>query len=261
LTSSSSSYVRTLKRIRQDKTNYHKRAAVLIGRHSFISVKVSDQNVATQILKATPTGDMVITSCHSRELLKHGWKGSLNNLPACYLTGLLLGKKALDKGVSKAVLYIGNDRFTSRVAACLKGITEAGVNVPVSDESLPPDDRTSGEHIAKYAESLSSDSDRYNSTFSLLLKNGLKPESYPEHVEEVREKIAGPRKEVKEPTGEKETAADSEQKVKEEKGKAKKPAGKQEQQKEKSKAKGGQKDSSAQDKSKKTDKKEKDKSQ
>jgi large subunit ribosomal protein L18 len=184
-------YVQTLKRIRSDKTNYRKRAALLIGRHSFVTVKVSDQNVAAQVLKPTPTGDIVIASAHSRELAKQDWKGAFNNLPACYLTGLLMGKKMLEKGVKNAVLYIGKDHFTSRVAACLKGIVDSGVTMPVSEESLPPEERITGRHIAKYASTLKEDQEEYNSRFSAILKNGLKPEDYPTHFEEVRSKISG----------------------------------------------------------------------
>ena len=184
-------YVQTLKRIRSDKTNYHKRAALLIGRHSFVTIKVSDQNVATQVIKPTATGDLVITSAHSKGLVKQGWKGALNNLPACYLTGLLLGKKAQEKNVQNVVLYIGKDHFTSRVAACLRGIYDSGVNIPVSEDSLPPDDRVSGKHIAEYADTLKEDQERYNSRFSAILKNGLKPEQYPDHFEEIKNKISG----------------------------------------------------------------------
>jgi large subunit ribosomal protein L18 len=184
-------YVQTLKRIRSDKTNYRKRAALLIGRHSFVTVKVSDQNVAAQVLKPTPTGDIVIASAHSRELAKQDWKGAFNNLPACYLTGLLMGKKTLEKGVKNAVLYIGKDHFTSRVAACLKGIVDSGVTMPVSEESLPPEERITGRHIAKYASTLKEDQEEYNSRFSAILKNGLKPEDYPTHFEEVTSKISG----------------------------------------------------------------------
>ncbi len=184
-------YVHTLKRIRSDKTNYRKRAALLIGRHSFVTVKVSDQNVVTQVIKPTPTGDIVIASAHSRELAKHGWKGAFNNLPACYLTGLLLGKKALEKGIKNAVLYIGKDHFTSRVAACLKGIVDSGVSMPISEESLPDDERITGQHIAEYAGMLKENQEEFNSRFSALLKNGLNPEEYPSHFEEVSTKISG----------------------------------------------------------------------
>jgi len=229
-------YVKTLKRIRLDKTNYHRRAALLIGRHSFVTVKVSDQNVATQVLKPTSTGDIVIASAHSRGLVKHGWKGTFNNLPACYLTGLVLGKRALEKGVENAVLYIGKDHFTSRVAACLKGIVESGVKIPVSDDSLPPEERIAGKHIADYASTLKENEQQYNSRFSSILKNGLKPEDYPAHFEEVRNKISGtqklaapkPVKAEESPAGEEEVAVKEEKKKKaapkQKKEKSKKPA-------------------------------------
>jgi large subunit ribosomal protein L18 len=184
-------YVSTLKRIRVDKTNYRKRAALLIGRHSFVTIKVSDQNVATQVLKPTPTGDMVIVSAHSRELANQGWKGAFNNLPACYLTGLLLGKKAFEKGIKNIVLYIGKDHFTSRVAACLKGIIDSGINMPVSKDSFPLEERISGQHIADYANALKENTEEYNFRFSNLLKAGLNPADYPSHFEEIRSKISG----------------------------------------------------------------------
>ncbi|MEO9321237.1 MAG: 50S ribosomal protein L18 [Nitrososphaera sp.] len=229
-------YVRTLKRIRQDKTNYRKRAALILGRHSFVTIKVSDQNVAAQLLKPTQNGDLVLTSAHSRELEKSGWKGSLNSLPACYLTGLLLGTKALAKGTSNAILYIGKDKFTSRVAACLRGVVDAGIKIPVSEDSLPEDDRITGRHIADYASALKQNQDEYNSRFSTLLKNGLNPENYPAHFEEVRFKISGKPstmkpKEAKEDKaskkgkeGKKEQAAGGKPKEKAEKGEKKSEA-------------------------------------
>lgn len=213
-------YVRTLKRIRSDKTNYRKRAAVIIGRHSFVTVKVTDQNVAAQMLKTTPTGDLVVASVHSRELAKQGWKGSMNSLPACYLTGLLLGKKAQEKGTNKAILYSGKDHFTTRVAACVKGVADSGVNIPMSEESFPDGDRISGQHIADYANALKANQEEYNSRFSALIKNGLKPEDYPSHFEEVRFKISGKAAEPKPKKEKKEAPAKEEKASKEKKEKA-----------------------------------------
>ena len=184
-------YVHTLKRIRQRKTNYRKRSGILIGRRPFIITKISGQNISAQALKPTLTGDIVIASAHSRELIRHGWKGSMNSMPACYLTGLLLGKKSIQKGATNAVLYTGNNPFTTKVAACLKGIVDSGINIPVSKESLPGDDRVSGEHIAKYANLLKDSEEKYNSRFSALLKQGLRPEDYPVHFEEIRMRISG----------------------------------------------------------------------
>ena len=183
-------YNLTLKRTRQRKTNYRKRAALLLNRSYFIVAKISDQNVSCQVLKPTIKGDIVICSAHSRELRKYGWKGSMNSLPACYLTGFLLGKKSIANATNNAILYTGTGSFTSRVAACLKGILAAGVNVPVSEDNLPTDDRTSGKHIAEYAKILKADEAKYNSMFSMVIKEGLKPEDYPSHFESIKNKIS-----------------------------------------------------------------------
>lgn len=186
------SYLRTLKRIRNNKTNYRKRTALLISKQDFITIKISNQNVQAQIARPEIVGDAVSTSVHSRELARYGWKGSLNNIPACFLIGLLLGKKAKEKRVQKAVLYTGNNQFTSRIAACLKGIIEAGVHIPVSKDSFPHESRLNGQHIAQYAEKIKTEGiEKYNARFSLLLRQGLEPENYQTHIEEVATKILG----------------------------------------------------------------------
>lgn len=179
-------YINTIKRIRQHRTNYRKRAAILVGRHHFITIKVTNQNILTRLLDPDIKGDKVLATAHSRELVKQGWNGSLNSLPACYLTGILLGKKCLEKNFDSGVLYIGLNPFTSRVAACLKGIVDAGVHVPASEDSFPEQDRLDGNHIADYAKLLQEDKSKYESRFSLLLKNGLKPEDYPAHVQKIK---------------------------------------------------------------------------
>ena len=184
------SYHPMLKRNRQKKTNYRKREALLISRRSFITVKISDQNVICQVLKPTPAGDVVISSVHSRELKKYGWKGSMNSLPACYLIGFLLGKKSMEKGTTSAILYTGKDAFTSRIAASLKGMIDAGFNVPVSEDIYPTDERIRGKHIAEYAKILKEDQEKYKIRFSRLLKDGLEPEDYPSHFEATRNSIS-----------------------------------------------------------------------
>jgi large subunit ribosomal protein L18 len=184
------SYVHTLKRIRTHKTNYRKREALLISKQDFVTIKISNQNIIAQVLKPEIQGDIVRVSTHSRELRRYGWKGSLNSLPACFLVGLVLGRKALEKGVDKAVLYIGNKPFTSRIAACMKGIVQAGINIPISSESYPTEHRLNGQHIAEYAHKIKTeDINKYNKYFSSLLKDGLVPENYQSHVEEITARI------------------------------------------------------------------------
>ena len=120
---------------------------MLMGKRDFITVNITNENTQVQILKPGMEGDKVVASAHSRYLLEKGWKGSRKSVPAAYLTGYLAGKKALGQGAKDAILYTGTRRYTQRMAAALKGVIDAGVEVPANDETFPPEDRINGEHL------------------------------------------------------------------------------------------------------------------
>ena len=140
-------YSKILRRLREEKTNYRKRGTMLMGKRDFIAVTISNQNTQVQILTPGMTGDKVVSSAHSRYLLEKGWKGSRKSVPAAYLTGYLAGKKALGQGAKDAILYTGTKRYTQRMAAALKGVIDAGLQVPANEETFPPEDRINGEHL------------------------------------------------------------------------------------------------------------------
>ena len=141
-------YSKILRRLREEKTNYKKRSSMLMGKRDFITVNITNENTQVQILKPEMTGDRVIASAHSRYLIKKGWKGSRKNIPAAYLTGYLAGKKAMTQGAKDAILYTGTRRYTQRMAAALKGVMDAGVQIPADSETFPTDDRINGNHLA-----------------------------------------------------------------------------------------------------------------
>ena len=118
-----------------------------MGKRDFITVNITNENTQVQILKPDMTGDRIISSAHSRYLLDKGWKGSRKSVPAAYLTGYLAGKKALSQGAKDAILYTGTRKYTQRMAAALKGVIDAGVEVPANEETFPSDDRINGEHL------------------------------------------------------------------------------------------------------------------
>jgi len=140
-------YSNILRRLREEKTNYKKRGTLLIGKRDFITVNITNENTQVQVLKPGMTGDKVIASAHSSYLLKKGWKGSRKSIPAAYLTGYLAGKKAIGNGAKDAILYTGTRKYTQRMAAALKGVVDAGVQVPADSETFPSNDRINGEHL------------------------------------------------------------------------------------------------------------------
>lgn len=140
-------YSKILRRLREEKTNYRRRRAMLMGKKDFITVKISNENMLVQIHAPELAGDKVIASAHSRFLLKNGWKGSRKSVSAAYLTGYFAGKKAMDKGVKDAILYSGTDSYTQRMAAALKGVIDAGMQIPANSETFPSDERINGQHL------------------------------------------------------------------------------------------------------------------
>jgi len=180
------------RRRREGKTDYKARKALVLYGKPRLVARSTVKNFVAQIIMAKPLGDEVIASAFSRELKKFGWKAPLGNVPAAYLTGLLCGLKAKAKGVEVANLDIGLAAPTkgSKIFAALSGVLDAGVAVPHDEEKIVKE-RLKGEHIAKYAKSLGTDSEEYAAKFSEYLEAKLAPEKLPEHVAKVKADIIG----------------------------------------------------------------------
>ena len=178
------------RRRREGVTNYYKRRKLLLSGKPRLVVRVTNRYVIAQIIEAKPQGDVTLVSAHSGELSKFGWKGGTKNTSAAYLVGLLVGLRALQKGVREAVLDIGLRRATrgARLFAAAKGAIDAGLNVPLGEEVVPDDDRIAGKHVAEYARLLK-EAGKSEVVFSHHLKRGLDPEKLPENFEEVKSRI------------------------------------------------------------------------
>jgi len=197
----SPSYRVPFRRRREGKTNYRLRKALVLSRLPRLVVRRTLKHINIQIVKAEASGDKVIVSAYSRELAKtYGWQGSSGNVPAAYLTGLLCGLRAVAHGVKKTVLDLGlqSPSRGARVFAALKGVLDAGVAVPHSENVLPDETRISGKHVVDYASQLSSNPDIYQKKFSNHLSRGLRPEQLSEHFSLIKEKIKSSFEEEKE---------------------------------------------------------------
>jgi large subunit ribosomal protein L18 len=188
----SSKYVPVFRRRRIGATDYRARKKIITSSVPLLAVRVSSKNVSAQFVRPKVGGDEVLSAAHSRNLKKLGWNGSPKSVPACYLLGLLAGKKAREGGVEKAFLYSGLSRFVngSRVAAVVKGVKDSGIEIPMSDEAVPSEDRLTGKVAAEYAKSLlAGDKEKYSRVYSGLLRTGFKPEAYVENASAIKQVI------------------------------------------------------------------------
>jgi large subunit ribosomal protein L18 len=119
-------------------------------------VRVTLRNVSVQLIDYDPKGDRVVVVAHSRELAEMGWDQATGNIPAAYLTGFLAGRRAKQKGLSNAVLDIGLKEPTkgSGVFAALKGMVDAGLEIPHGKDVLPSKERLMGKHIGDDVEKM-----------------------------------------------------------------------------------------------------------
>ena len=180
------------RRRREGKTNYYKRREMIKSKRPRLVVRKTNYRIIAHITTASPIGDITHVYASSDELRGFGWKGSLKCTSAAYLTGLLIGYKALLKGFKEAIIDIGLHRPTkgARVFAVLKGALDAGLKIPYGEEILPDEDRIKGVHIAEYAKKLKSENpELFKKRFSKYLENGLDPEKLPEHFEYVKARI------------------------------------------------------------------------
>ncbi|MBI2666296.1 50S ribosomal protein L18 [Candidatus Woesearchaeota archaeon] len=137
------------RRVREHKTNYRKRRSLLMSGIPRLVVRFTNQRVIGQITTTSAQGDKVLVATDSFALRKHGWKYSCKNIPATYLVGIALAKKALSKGQKKAILDVGfkSPLKKSKLYAFLKGVLDGGLGVPCGEGVFPEEKRISGTHI------------------------------------------------------------------------------------------------------------------
>ena len=140
------------KRRRNGETDYRRRMRMLRGGSARAVVRVTNTQTICQLVDYETSGDKVTVSIDGKMLVnKFDWPldASRKSVPASYLSGYAMGKAAIAAGYDEAILDIGLASSTpgSRAFAALKGMVDAGLEIPHSDDVLPEDDRISGAHI------------------------------------------------------------------------------------------------------------------
>ena len=134
-------------------TDYRRRLKLLQGRKPRAVVRVSNTRTTCQLVDWAASGDLVTISMTGSDITKKfGWPAdySKKSVPASYLVGYAMGKAAIAKGSSEAVLDIGLAASSpgNRVFSALKGMVDAGLDIPHGDDVLPDDERINGAHIS-----------------------------------------------------------------------------------------------------------------
>lgn len=179
----SSTYVVPFRRKREGKTNYKMRLGLLKSKKARLVVRKSLRYILAQIAVFDAKGDKIEITYNSKKLKDLGWNFSYKSIPAAYLSGLVIGRLAVKKGIKEAVLDLGLQESTkgNRIFALVKGADDAGLSVPVGENVVPSEDRIFGKHIIDYFNSL----DDKKSQFSRYKD----VEKMPELVKSIKEKI------------------------------------------------------------------------
>lgn len=141
------------KRRKQNKTNYLKRFKLLKSGALRVVFRKTNKYIIAQCVESKEAKDKIVIGLDSKALLKYGWpenaKGSLKSLTASYLTGYLIGKKILKKGLEKPILDIGMIKtlYKNKVYGFLKGLIDSGIEINCKEEAFPEESRIKGEHM------------------------------------------------------------------------------------------------------------------
>lgn len=139
------------KRRRLGLTDYRKRLALVKSGLPRLVVRKTNSQIIVQVVRSKLGGDETLVTVTSKKLREYGWRASLKNTPAAYLTGLLAGLLVKDK-VEKAILDIGLQTPSrgSKVFAAALGFRDAGIEIPIGEEIVPDEERIAGRHISEY---------------------------------------------------------------------------------------------------------------
>lgn len=179
------------RRKRDGSTDYRKRLKIVVSNKPRIIARKSLANIQAAIIEYHEKGDITKVSAHSSQLKKFGWQYGTGNLPAAYLVGFLLGKKAKKADIKEAMLDIGHNKSVkgSRIYALLAGVLDGGLLTPHSKDILPSKDRISGRHIAEYASKLKGNNAAFKNQFGAYIKNNTDPVNIAKNFEETKKSI------------------------------------------------------------------------
>jgi large subunit ribosomal protein L18 len=143
--------LKTIKRRRLEcKTDYVLRLNILKSKLQRIVIRRTNKYFIAQIVDSVAAQDKVILGVTSKDLVDHGWDskavGSLKSIPAGYLTGYLLAKKAKE-GEYIVDLGMAKNHKGGRLYSVIAGLVAGGLKIHASEEVFPSEERLMGEGL------------------------------------------------------------------------------------------------------------------
>jgi large subunit ribosomal protein L18 len=138
------------RRRRDGLTDYRSRLALLKSGRPRAVVRFSRGRIVVALTAYDPVGDRVLAAADSRELGLVGFPPqNVASTPAAYLTGYLAGLRAKAAGTADAVLDTGLRHPTrgGRLLGALKGLLDAGLEIPHGETAFPKPERLNGTHL------------------------------------------------------------------------------------------------------------------
>jgi len=194
-------YQPKFKRRREGKTDYFARKRLCVqDKNKYntpkyrLVVRITNKDIIAQVAYARLQGDVVICAAYAHELPRYGVAVGLTNYSAAYCTGLLIGRRILQKfgldSMYEGQIEVDGDEFYeeadsgekasfrcyldtglartstgARIFGVLKGAADAGLDIPHSPKRFPGfsegkldatvhKKHIMGGHVAEYMDSL-----------------------------------------------------------------------------------------------------------
>ena len=170
------------RRRRESLTNYRKRVAMVKSGLERVVVRRSNRRIIGQVIKYEAKGDVALAYADSQELKKFGWP-SRGNKPTAYLTGLLLARKAGQRGECILDIGLSSPVKNSIPFVFAKGCKDGGLRLKGNFEI---DENVYNYSNSKYAKELM---EKNKSQFGEYARSGIAPEKLNALFNETKGKI------------------------------------------------------------------------
>jgi len=194
------------RRRREGKTDYFARKRLCVqDKNKYntpkyrLVVRITNKDIIAQIAYARLQGDVIVSAAYAHELPRYGVSVGLTNYAAAYCTGLLIGRRVLQKfgldSLYEGQIEVDGDEFYeeadahekasfrcyldtglartstgARIFGVLKGAADAGLDIPHSPKRFPGfaegqldasvhKKHIFGGHVAEYMDSLSEENE------------------------------------------------------------------------------------------------------